>query len=164
MGLLQWLTGNRGPDPGISPVSKADLLKALRGLNNSDLAWRIVDSERGRADLAVQWKADELRWAKHLRLLPDVNDMLMRLDEASATVRAVDVHTTLNLSLLSMSASVFRGQENEVGSAYVFGRKANGKRGFIETDRISTSEFKKPVRDLVAAHGWVWKGVAFARL
>jgi hypothetical protein len=164
LGLLDWFTGNRGPDPGSTPCDKPTLMNALLSLNRDDIAWRIIAAEHGRADLIVQWKADDPKWTQHLRLLEDLNDMLMRLDETSATVRAVDTRITVDIGLLSISASGFRGQENEAGRNYVLGRKPDGKLGFIETDRVSTNDFKRPIRDLVAAHGWSWKGVVLSRL
>jgi hypothetical protein len=170
MGLLHWFTGNSEANRNIDPADPAKLRQAILDLNRDELPWHIRAGGDGEPDLIAGWKFEDPYWSRELEkaLMSETLHMLMHLDTENHTVRAVDqqvsVHWSAGLASLSFSASGFRGQENEVGHSYVFGRKPDGTFGKLEGKRFSTSDFKTPIRQTVADHGWAWHGVVFGKL
>jgi hypothetical protein len=170
MGLLEWFTGNRDANSNVAPVSPDVLKRAILDLNRDELPWYIRAGEGEEPDLIATWKFEDEHWRKELEkaLMSDTLRMLIRLDAKNHTVRSVDQNISVSwhagLATLFFSASAFRGQENEVGRSFVFGRKPDGKFGKLEGMRFSTSDFKQPIRQVVADNGWSWHGVIFAKL
>lgn len=183
MGLLDWLTGNKVPDPSGPQLPADHLLGALLSLNSDEKPWRVVDV-RGDApgalaaglekmgltrqpDLVAEWKFDDARWQGNLNddgMSPGFR-ILMRLDEAEGMVRSVDHDGSQQHGAggLGWQASASRGQAVSAGFSLSFDRNADGKWVKTSQSGCSTSDIKNPLRETVARCGWRWHGVAFGR-
>ena len=183
MGLFDWLTGNKAPDPSVPRLAADALIETLLALNDDDKPWRVVDV-RGEApgavmagldalglthrpDLVATWKFDEARWQPDLSadgMSPGFR-VLMRLDETASTVRSVDHDggTARRADGLGASLSASRGQHVSTGFSLSFDRGADGKWSKTSQSGCSTDDIKGPLRDAVARAGWGWHGVAFGR-
>lgn len=166
MGWLDWFTGTKAANTNIAPADPDKLKQAILALNRDELPWHVRAGGAGEADLITTWKFEDAYWRRELEkaLMTDSIRMLMHLDLKTRTVRAVDQEISANLSNGMLSINVFRGQENEVGRSFVFGRKPDGKFGKLEDMRFASSDFKVPIRQVVADSGWAWRGVIFAKL
>jgi hypothetical protein len=168
-GLLDWFTGTKAANTNIAPAGPDQLKRAILALNRDELPWHVRAGD-GKADLIATWKFEDAYWRRELEKarMSNTIQMLMRLDVGNRTVRSVDreisVYWSAGLARLSVSIGAFRGQENEVGRSFVFGRKPDGKFGKLEEMQFSSSDFKTPIRQVVADNGWAWQGVVFAKL
>ena len=183
MGLFDWLTGNHAASPGVAQRPVAELKQALLALNGDDKAWLIEDASGDtsgaamawleqaglthRPDLVARWKFDDPRWQRQLAddaMSPGFR-VLLRFDEASGTVRSVDHETsaTVAVSLTGVAAQAtgWRGQKVWTGGSMSFDKGPDGKWHRGASSKASTNDIAKPLRQVVADHGWSWHGVAF---
>jgi hypothetical protein len=166
MGFLDWFTGTKAANSNIVPVDPDKLKQSILALNRDELPWHVRAGGAGEPDLIATWKFEDAYWRAELEkaLMTESIRMLMHLDFKTHTVRAVDQEISANCSNGMLSISAFRGQENEVGRSFVFGRKPDGTFGKLAGMRFASSDFKTPIRQVVADSGWAWRGVIFARL
>jgi hypothetical protein len=170
MGILSWLTGTTKADPSVPVRPVAALKAALLGANRPTAPWSIREGGAGEAELIAEWRIVDARWYEIFAKasLKKVFKILIRLDEATHEVRAVDQEWTVawraGVPSMSIEVTAFRGQQKsiEFGAAYGFTEEL--KVGEIYRYRFSTKEIKDPLQKIVAQSGWGWRGVAFGKL
>lgn len=170
MGLFNWLTGTKPPPEGVVRQPVAVLRERLLGVNRDTAPFIIRDGAPEGVDLVAEWKIVDARWYEIFAKasLKKAFKILMRFDEASGQVRAVDqewqVEWRAGVPSLSLSAEAFRGQKMEMsfGTAYAF--REDLSYGNVYEYRFVSSELKDPLIAAAHAAGWGWKGVAFGKL
>jgi len=170
MGLWSWLTGSRKADPSRPVLPVAQLKTALLALDRKTAPFTVRPGAPGEADLVAEWRIVDARWYEIFAKagLTKSFKILMRLDETTHEVRAVDqswsVEWRAGIPTMTLEVSGFRGQQTSVefGAAYGFTEKL--RPGEIYRYRFATKELKDPLRKIVAGSGWGWRGVAFGKL
>ncbi len=170
MGLFDFFTGVKRPKPGTRAVSGADLRAAILALNRDTAPYHIVPCEDDSCDFIAEWRIVDAKWYEIFAKagLKKVFRIKMRLDEARHEVRSLDesysVEWRAGVPRLSLEASGFRGQKNEIsfGTGYAFTEEL--RPGQVYKYRFNSSELKKPLQEVVTKAGWSWKPVAFGRL
>lgn len=170
MGLWSWMTGSRKADPSRPVVPVAQLKTALLGLSRKTAPYTVRPGGPGEAELIAEWRIVDAKWYEIFAKagMTKTFKILMRLDEATHEVRAVDLSWSVEwragIPSLSIEASAFRGQQTsiEFGAAYGFTEDLGV--GEIYRYRFATKELKDPLRKIVAESGWGWRGVAFGKL
>lgn len=168
--MFDFLTSTKRPPAGTPVLSAQQVLDRVLALNRPSAPWTVVDGKSEGVDLIAEWKIVDAKWYEVFAKagLKKVFRIYLKLDEAKQEVRAVDreyeVAWSAGVPRISLAVSSFRGQQKsiEFGAAY----------GFTETlavgqqykYRFATDEIKKPVQEAVTACGWVYRGVAFAKL
>ena len=160
----------RAPAPQGPPQSIEAVRDALLEVNRLTAPFQVRAGAADEADLVAEWRIAEAVWFEIFAKagLNKVFKVLMRLDEAAKEVRSVDQEWSVawraGVPTLSLSGAAFRGQKDEIefGKAYGFTEALDV--GEIYNYRFTTSELKTPLQKVVAAHGWIWKSVAFDRL
>lgn len=171
MGLFDWFTGSKKAPAGMPRQSADALRSALLAVNRDTAPFVVRDGAQEGVDLVAEWKIVDARWYEIFAKagLERVFKVLMRFDEASGEVRAVDqewsVEWRAGVPGLSLSAQAFRGRKMEAsfGAAYAF-REEDLSYGKIYQYRFDTRELKTPLIAAAQAAGWGWKGVAFGKL
>jgi len=157
------------PPPG--PPQSADVVReALLDVNRLTAPFLVRPGAVDEADLVAEWRIADSVWFEIFAKagIKKVFKVLMRLDDGAKEVRSVDqewsVEWRAGVPTLSLTGAAFRGQktDHEFGKAYGFTEAIDV--GEIYNYRFATSELKKPLQKVVAAHGWIWKSVAFERL
>jgi hypothetical protein len=169
-GLLDWLTGTKRPQAGVTPKSAGEVRAALLAVNRPTAPFVVRDGAPENVDLVAEWRIVDAAWCEVFAKagLTKVFKVLMRLDPEKREVRAVDqewaVEWRAGVPSLSLAAEAFRGQKAEFsfGTAYAFTEK--GDFGQVYNYKFSTGEIKSPLQDAVTAAGWTWRGVAFGKL
>jgi hypothetical protein len=169
MSFLSKLFG-LGLEPQGPPQSAAIVRGALLAINRPTAPFQVRVGAADEADLVAESRIVDAVWYEIFAKagLKKAFKVLMRLDENSHEVRAVDqewsVEWRAGVPKLSWSASAGRGQmvEIEYGKAYGF-TEAHGF-GEIYNYRFTTAEIKTPLQKVVAAKGWTWKPVRFGKL
>lgn len=171
MGLFDWMTGSKAAPAGVVRQPAALLRQAMLASNRDTAPFLVRDGAPEGVDLVAEWRIVEARWYEIFAKagLSKVFKVLMKVDEASGEVRAVDQEWTVawraGMPSLSLSAQAFRGQKTEIsfGTAYAFKEDLSGW-GKVYEYRFKTSEIKDPLIAVAQHHGWGWKGVAFGKL
>jgi hypothetical protein len=165
MGFLDFLTSTRKPAAGV-PVLPADQVKQkLLALNRPTAPWKIVDGAADGVDVIAEWKVVDAQWYEIFAKAGFKKSfrILMKLDPEKHEVRAQDreyeVSWSAGVPKLSIAASAFRGQKQEIsfGTAYAFTEEL--KPGEVYNYRFNTNELKKPLQDAVTSSGWTYRGV-----
>jgi hypothetical protein len=170
MGLFDWLTGTKRPAAGVAPKSKADVHAALLAVNRASAPFVVRDGKPEKVDLVAEWRIVEAKWYEIFAKagLKSVFKVLMRLDEASHEVRAVDQEWTVEwragVPKLALSAEAFRGQKKEISFGQAFAFTEKGGYGEVYNYKFSTGELKPPLQKAVTDAGWTWRGVTFGKL
>lgn len=170
MGLFDFLTGTKRPEPGISPAPAEQVRAAIMAVNRDTAPFRITPCEDDSCDFVAEWRIVDAKWYEIFAKagLKRTFRVKMRLDPAHHEVRAVDqdLEVTWRAGIPSLSAAVsgFRGQKRETsfGTAYAFTEEL--RPGQVYKYRFKSSELKNPLKAAVTALGWTWKGVAFGKL
>jgi hypothetical protein len=165
MGFLDFFTSTRKPEAGV-PVLSADQVKQkLLAVNRPTAPFRIVDGASEGVDVIAEWKVVDAQWYEIFAKagLKKTFRILMKLDPQNHEVRAQDreleVTWTAGVPKLSIAASGFKGQKQEIsfGAAYAFTEEL--KPGLVYNYRFNTKELKEPLQDAVTSSGWTYKGV-----
>ncbi len=165
MGFLDFLTSTRRPAAG-APVLSADAVKQkLLAVNRPTAPYRIVDGKADGVDLVAEWKVVDAQWYSIFEKAgyKKTFRILMKLDPEKHEVHALDkeleVEWSAGIPKLSIKASAFRGQKQEIsfGAGYAFTEEAGP--GQVYNYRFSTKELKTPLQDAVTSSGWTYKGV-----
>jgi hypothetical protein len=170
MGLFDFITGSKSPDPGVAKQPAATLRTALLALNRDSAPWQVRDGAPEGVDLVAEWKIVDARWYEIFAKasLSKVFKILMKLDEAKGEVRAVDQEFTVEwragVPTLALSAEAFRGQKVEMSFGTAIGFREDFSPGVIYEYRFQTAEIKTPLQQTALENGWRWQGVAFGKL
>ena len=171
MGILDFLTGSKAAPAGVARQPKSAVRDAILALNRDTAPWQVRDGAAEGCDLVAEWKIVDARWYEIFAKasLTKVFKVLMKFDEASGQVRALDQEWAIawraGVPSLSLSTEAFRGQKAELsfGTAYAF-REEDLTYGKVYDYRFSTKELKTPLIEAAQATGWGWKGVTFGKL
>jgi hypothetical protein len=170
MGLFDFLSSTKKPAAG-TPVLGADEVRAhILAVGRATAPFQIVDGAAEQVDLIAEWKIVDAKWYETFAKagLSKSFRIFMKLDPAAHEVRAGDREYTVAWSAgvpkMTLAASAFRGQSQQIefGKAYGFTEKLEA--GQIYNYKFDTSEMKKPLQEAIAGCGWTYKGVAFGRL
>jgi hypothetical protein len=171
MGFFDMFTGRKAPPAGTPRQDAAELRAAFLALNRDTAPFTLREGGPEGADLVAEWRIVDAAWYEIFAKagLRKGVQVLLRLDEASGEVRAVDRDYTVEwragVPHLAFSAEGFRGQKIEMsfGTGYAF-REEDLRFGKVYEYRFNTRELKAPLQEITAIHGWTWRPVAFGRL
>ena len=171
MGLFDWITGSKSAPSGVARQPAATLRQAMLDINRDTAPFVVRDGAPEGCDLVAEWRIVDARWYEIFAKasLTKVFKVLMKFDEASGEVRAVDQEWTVEwragVPTMSLSVETFRGQKKEFsfGTAYAFKEDLSGY-GKVYEYKFQTSEIKDPLVEVAQQNGWGWKGVAFGKL
>ncbi len=170
MGLFDWLSGTKKPEPGVAAASPQDVEAAILAVNRETAPYSVRKCSDGSCDIIAEWQIVDAKWVEIFAKagLERAARIKMRLDVDKREVRAVDEDYTISWQVgvptLSFSASAFRGQKKEASFGKAYGFTEELKLGEIYNYRFVSKEMKAPLQDAVTGSGWVWRGVAFAKL
>lgn len=170
MRLFDFFTSTRRPAAGAPTVSAQGLSEQLMALNRPSAPYVIRDGRDEDVDLIAEWKIVDAQWYEIFAKagLSKTFKIYLKLRPEEHTVRASDreysVAWSAGIPSLSIVASAFRGQKQEVsfGKAYAF--TENLRPGEVYNYRFDTREIKGPIQKVVTDGGWTYKGVAFGKL
>lgn len=170
MKLFDWLTGTRRPAAGVPAKTPAEVRADLLAVDRPTAPFVVRDGAPENVDLVAEWRIVDATWYEMFAKagLKKVFKVLIKLDAQAREVRAVDqewsVEWRAGIPILSLTAQAFRGQTRKFsfGTAYAFTQQ--GSFGEVYRYKFSTAEIKTPLQDAVTKAGWVWRGVAFAKL
>ena len=165
MGLMDKLMGSKSAQPGVAPVSVADLRSALLGLSRDTAPWHVRDGAPDRCELVAEWRIVDAQWYGIFSAygLSDTFRVKLKFDEGAHQVRNVDeqASVTWRNGIPFVGKSWSRGQINEVEYGRGYGFTEQGDFGQVYNYKFRSSEIKDPLRDVVTEHGWGWKAVSF---
>lgn len=170
MGIFDFFTSTRRPAKDVPVLSSQQVREAILAINRPTAPFQIIEGTSEDIDLIAEWKIVDAQWYQLFAKagLKEVFKILMRLDDASQEVRALDqsysVSWQLGVPTLSLSVKAFRGQQQsiEFGTAYAYTETL--RPGQVFNYRFNTAEIKKPIQAAITACGWTYRGVAFGKL
>jgi hypothetical protein len=169
MGLMNLLTGRRPAPGGVARQPASALRERMMAVNRDTAPFEVRDGGPEGCDLVAEWKIVNAKWYEFFAKagVERVFKILMRFDEASGEVRAVDqewsVEWRAGTPTLSIAASAFRGRKWESSYEKVYAFREDGSFGEVYEYAFRTDEMKKPLIAAAHAAGWGWKGVAFGK-
>jgi len=158
------------PPPPKPPQSAEVVREALLDVNRLTAPFLVRPGGADEADLVAEWRIAESVWWTIFATagLTKAFKVLMRLDDAAKEVRSVDqewsVEWRAGVPTMSLTGAALRGQKTDVAFGKAYGFTEAVAADEIYNYRFVTSELKTPLQKVVAAHGWIWKSVAFERL
>ena len=158
------------PPPPKPPQSAQIVREALLDANRLTAPYVVRPGGADEAELVAEWRiADSVWWEIFAAAgLTKAFKVLMRLDDSAKEVRSVDQEWSVawraGVPSASLTGAAFRGQKTDVDFGKAFGFTEAVDAGEIYNYRFVTSEMKTPLQKIVAAHGWIWRSVAFERL
>ncbi|MBE9375655.1 hypothetical protein IQ251_14475 [Saccharopolyspora sp. HNM0983] len=168
MGLLDVFRGIKRPDSD-APVLPADQVRAaILAINRPTAPFIIREGGDDEPDLIAEWRVVDAEWRQVFAKagLTKAFRVKMRLDPDNAEVRAVDEEWAVKWAqgIPKFSAAAFRGRkvEHQWSSQAAFTER--GELGVVYKYRFNPGEMKKPIKKAVTGSGWMWRGVAFAKL
>lgn len=170
MGLWDWLTSTKHPEPGTAVCSREDVLENILAVNRPTAPFQIIDGSAENVDLIAEWKIVDADWYEVFAKagLKKAFRVYMKFDDAENHVRTKDEQTIVSWSAgvpnFHFSGSKSWGQMKsfQFGSAYAFTEEL--RPGEVYNYRFSSSELKRPIQDAVTSCGWTYKGIAFGKL
>ena len=171
MGLFDALTGTKKPKAGTPVKPLAEVKAAILAVNRDTAPFLVREAKpEEKCDLVVEWRIVDAKWYEIFAKagLKSVFKIFLKFDDAKKEVRAVDQEWTVEWSAgvpsLSVVASAFRGQKQEIsfGTAYAFTEK--GTYGQVYNYRFNTAEMKTPVQEAITGAGWTYRAVSFGKL
>jgi hypothetical protein len=165
MGFLDFLTSTRKPAAGVPVLSAQQVKQKLLAVNRPTAPFRVTDGAADGVDVVAEWKVVDAQWYEIFAKagLTKTFRILMNLDPEKHEVRAQDreleVSWTAGVPKLSIAASGFKGQKQEIsfGTAYAFTEEL--KPGQVYNYRFNTKELKEPLQEAVTSSGWTYRGV-----
>ncbi len=153
------------PAAGVPVLSSDQMKQKLLAVNRPTAPYRIVDGAADGVDLVAEWKVVDAQWYSIFEKAgyKKTFRILMKLDPQKHEVRAQDreleVEWSAGVPRLSVRASGFRGQTQEVsfGTQYAYTEEAGA--GQVYKYRFNTKEIKGPLQDAVTSCGWTYRGV-----
>ncbi len=151
------------PRSGVAPVSASELMSRLRGINDLDVPFQIV--ERGSDLLTAEWRIDE-KWRGLLERerVQLVTALTMKLSRGRPAVSVVETQRKLvkEQGILSWAShrTLFRGitlvsydARTTYGLCYVNGEfRVTGYEY-----KFNVWEMKNPLIEVITASGWKWE-------
>lgn len=172
MGFFGKLIGRYDPKPGVAPLPASRLKADLLALNRPTAPFIIREctaDDPENADLVAEWRMREPAWYAIFGSanLSHTFQVFMRLLEDRHEVQSIDWTWNVTWSggapSFSFGKTWSRGQQWEYrGSVRPFYETTPG--GERIAYRFSSSELKKPLRDLVVNSGWSWRSRFAGRL
>lgn len=170
MGILDFLTSTKRPAAGTAVRAPQEVRTALLSLNRPTAPYRLIEGKAESVDLIAEWRIVDAKWYEIFAKagLSKVFRIYLKLDQEKHEVRASDREYTLAWSAgvptLSLAASAFKGQKQEIefGKAYAFTETLAP--GQVYNYRFNTKELKQPIQDAVTGCGWTYRGIAFGKL
>ena len=165
MGFFDFLTSTRKPAAGVPVLSSQEVKQKLLAVNRPTAPFRVTDGAADGVDVVAEWKVVDAQWYEIFAKagLKKTFRILMKLDPEKHEVRAQDreleVSWTAGVPKLSIAASGFKGQKQEIsfGTAYAFTEEL--KPGQVYNYRFNTKELKEPLQEAVTSSGWTYRGV-----
>jgi hypothetical protein len=161
MGFMDSLKGITRAKPGVSPLSKEELLSKLLDLNREDLPFKV--EKGGDVDLLAQWKIVDASWYEIFAKanLEKVHKIWLSLDENEQTVKVAEesynVSWRAGVPELSLGMQKFQGRtigSKSFGIGYAFKSPDPLSFGKVYQYRFDVSEMKRPIIEIVTASGW----------
>lgn len=170
MGLLDWLTSTKRPEPGTPVCPTEKVRERILAINRPSAPFHIIDGRDEGVDLIAEWKIVDAQWYEIFAKagMRKTFRIFMKLDEGASEVRAKDdeyrVSWSVGVPTIHASASRFMGQKQSIqfGTAYAFTEEL--RPGEVYNYRFSTGELKKPIQEAVTGCGWTYRGIAFGKL
>jgi hypothetical protein len=163
----------RTPSGPYNPVHDEEsqrLIDGLLALNQEDIPFRIVDGRDEGVDLIAEWKIVDAEFYALFAAagVRRVVRIYMKLDPGKRTVRTKDQEYGVRWSKgipAILSGDYFQGQKFSMRWHWEIGlRKDTKLPGVVVNYTFNTSEMKGPIKAVIKAAGWRYKGLAFARL
>ncbi|MBZ4318104.1 hypothetical protein [Streptomyces huiliensis] len=170
MGLLDRLNGTRYPAPGTTPRPAADVRAALLAVATAGTPYVVRDGTPEGVHLVAEWRAREpVVGAGGNGHIDRRFQVRMKLVPADREVRALDLLWEVTrpggrLGRLTTETSHSWGNVNTLSRQWTFGRGPTGRLEATETFDFDTSVLKNPLRDVVLAAGWTWRGTLRRKL
>ena len=160
------------PQPVATPAfdPTQDLYARLMALNRPTAPYRIVDGRSEGVDLIAEWKIVDAQWYEIFAKanLTKVFRIYLKFDSARQEVRAMDHEYTVSwragVPSLGAQSSFFKGQKSSISFGIGTGFTENLAPGVVYKYKFNTNELKQPIQQVVASHGWSYKGVVFHSL
>ncbi len=161
------LSRTKYPDPGVTPLSPAEVRDALFAINGSDASCSVRSSSRtsDTATLLAEWRGWEPAWgsSRSRKQLERKFHVWMRLNPVNCEVQSFDEQWKVTWAgdppKFAVSREYGRGQIFEVRWQSEFQQGPDGRRRKVETFRFDTRLMKKPLQEAVLGAGWTWRGV-----
>jgi hypothetical protein len=163
----------RMPSEPYNPVHDEEsqrLIDDLLALNQDDIPFRIVDGRDEGVDLVAEWKIVDAEFYALFAAagVRRVFRIYMKLDPRKRTVRTKDQEYGVRWSKgipAILSGDYFQGQKFSMRWHWEIGlRKDTKLPGVVVNYTFNTSEMKDPIKAVIKAAGWRYKGLVFARL
>lgn len=170
MAILDFLTSTKRPPSGTAVLSADEVRERLLNINRPTAPYRIVDGTSQGVDVIAEWKIVDASWFEIFAKagLSKTFSIFLKLHPESNEVHAVDREYTVSwsagLPTMTLAASAFRGQSQNIEFGKAYGFTETLAPGQIYNYRFDTSEIKKPLQEAVTSCGWSYKGVAFGKL
>ena len=161
MGFMDSLKGITRAKPGVSPLSKEELLAKLISLNNEELPFKV--EKGGEIDLLAQWKIVDASWYEIFARanLEKVHKIWLSLDENERTARVLEesysVSWRAGVPAFSLEMEKFQGRtigSKSFGIGYAFKGPDPLSFGKVYQYRFDVSEMKRPIVEIVTGSGW----------
>jgi len=163
----------RKPQEPYNPVYDEEsqrLIDDLLALNRADIPFRIVGGRNEGVDLVAEWKIVDAEFYALFAAagVRRVFRIYMKLDPGKRTVRTKDqeygVRWNKGIPAI-LEGDFFQGQKFSMRwHAEISLRKDTKLPGVVVNYKFSTPEIKGPIKAVVKAAGWRYKGLIFARL
>ena len=161
MGFMDSLKGITRAKPGVSLLSKEELLIRLLDLNREDLPFKV--EKGGDVDLLAQWKIVDSSWYEIFAKanLEKVHKIWLSLVENERNVRVLEesysVSWRAGIPALSLEIQKFQGHtigSKSFGIGYAFKGPDPLSFGKVYQYRFDVSEMKRPIIEIVTDSGW----------
>ncbi len=153
-------------NPGVARSSRADLHAAILALNSEDKPWVVTQGGPEKADLVAEWKMTDREWGNVFRdvKMKQTVQILIKFDDAAGEVRSVDLTRTVKSEFgqggFSYDNKTSRGQSMVMHFGAGGGTEmTNPVTGGVVRYSFVIDEVKKPLQDVITAHGWGWRGL-----
>lgn len=157
-------------NPGAAPATAVALASRLLALNGLSVPWQ-VSAGRRPDELNVDWRYADATWLDPMRVhrLSRTHRLVLRLDERSRIVRAVERHAELDWSAGAAPTVASLRWQTSYGINFfqyqhgrVFGLQIRNGQPTLDLSyayTFSLRELKNPIIDLVTDAGWQFRPV-----
>lgn len=161
MGFMDSLKGIVRAKPGVTPLTKKELIDKVIGLNHDRLPFMIEPG--GDFDLLAEWKIVDASWYEIFAKagLEKTHKIWLSLNENDRTVKALEesfsVEWRAGIPSISFQAEKFQGRtigSKSFGVGYAFQGPDPLSIGQVYNYRFDVSEMKNPLIEVTTAAGW----------
>ena len=170
MGFLDFLTSTKRPATGTAVLPADEVRKRLLAINRPTAPYQVVDGASDYVDVIAEWKIIDATWHEVFGKagLSNAFRILIKLHpeghEAWAADREYTVAWSAGLPTVTLAASAFHGQSQEIELGKAYGFTEILAPGQVYNYRFETSEMRNPLQEAVNSCGWTYKGIAFGKL